>query len=117
MSKQVSFEEIGAVTATFRAEDGVTEGEVVTLTGDAQVAPADAGDPICGVAYNPAGGYTAVQVGGFAYVPVKTALTPGWANLVADGSGGVRVAASDETGARHLVASMDSTAMVAVILL
>ena len=41
---KVSFEEIGAVAATFFAQKEVKAGQVVKMTGNGQVGPCSAGD-------------------------------------------------------------------------
>ena len=63
---KVSFEEIGAVAATFFAQKEVKAGQVVKMTGNGQVGPCSAGDKFCGVALDPMRtGAPAVQVKGF----------------------------------------------------
>lgn len=89
MSK-VSFEGVGAVVATFLAEDGVTGGQVVKVSANGKVAPCAAGDPFCGVAMEPRKGAAAVQVKGFVKVPVTGGLDLGWTQVAADGAGGVK---------------------------
>ncbi len=98
------------MTATFAAGDGVTGGQVVKLTGDSAVAPCAAGDRFCGLAMTPRRGGAAVQVKGFMEVGRTGALDLGWAELVADGSGGVRAAASggSESGVTALVVSVSA---------
>ena len=92
MSK-ISFEDIGSVVATFLADSGVKGGQVVKLTGNGQVGPCSAGDAFCGVALEPRAGLAAVQVKGFVTVSTTGSLTPGWANVEADGNGGVQSSA------------------------
>ena len=75
MSRQVSYEEIGAVTATFIAQSGVEDGMAVKLAGDSTVGPCTAGERFCGVALAPVGGFAAVQVGGFARVKYSERLS------------------------------------------
>ncbi len=106
-----SFEGIGAVAATFGAESGVKGGRVVKLTGANTVGPCADGDKFCGLAMEPRRGGAAVQVKGFCTVPCTGSLVPGWAQLVADGQGGVRAAAGAESGVSALVVSAgtDST--------
>ena len=97
--KKVSFEEIGAVVATFLAGENAKKGQMVGLS---------AGDTVDGVA--------SVQVSGFARVPCSDAgVTPGWVTLTADGTGGVKKAASG--GREYLVVSADADAQTAVVLL
>ena len=88
MSK-ISFEDIGAVTATFAAGEGVEGGQVVKVTGNGTVGPCAAGDAFCGVALEPRKGAAAVQVKGFVTVSCTGDLALGWTALAADGQGGV----------------------------
>ena len=116
MSRQVSYEEIGAVTATFIAQSGVEDGMAVKLAGDSTVCPCTAGERFCGVALAPVGGFAAVQVGGFARVKYSgTGVAPGWVSLTADGSGGVKQAGSGDGARDYLVVSADTTAKTAVV--
>ena len=64
---KVSFEGIGQVCATFLGS-GLTEGQVVKVSGRGTAAPCGEGDPFCGVAVHSAGDACAVQVRGFASV-------------------------------------------------
>ncbi len=99
-----SFEGIGAVIATFAAEDGVKGGEVVKLTGADTVGSCADGDRFCGLAMEPRRGGAAVQVKGFLEVKRTGALDLGWNELAADGAGGVKAAAGN--GVRALVVSV-----------
>lgn len=120
MADHISFGGIGAVVATFAVQEGVKGGQVVKLTGNGQAGPCGSGDLFCGVALEPRAGFGAVQVRGFAEVRTGEKLSPGWAELVADGSGGVRKARAAvqpaegqsgspaEQGVRVLVASAES---------
>lgn len=115
---KVSFEEIGAMTATFYAQEGVEGGQVVQVTGDGTVGACAAGDRFCGAALAVAGDHmAAVQVGGFCTLKAGSGVAPGWAGLTADGAGGVRPAAEGETGRECLVVSVDAAAGTAVVLL
>ncbi|MBU5436020.1 hypothetical protein [Pseudoflavonifractor sp. MSJ-37] len=112
--KQVSFEGIGQVLATFETEEGVKEGQVVKLTGDGRVGPCAAGDPIAGVALVVKNGFASVQVRGFAAV-AASGVTAGWAKLSADGKGGMK---EDSTAGRdYLAADTDSAAGTVTVLL
>ena len=102
---KISFADIGAVTATFMAEEQVQGGQVVKLTGSGKVGPCADNDKFCGVALTPRLGAAAVQVKGFVEVPCTGSLTPGWAALAADGKGGVKVSPS---GVNVLVVSAQS---------
>ena len=114
---KVSFEEIGAVAATFFAQKEVKAGQVVKMTGNGQVGPCSAGDKFCGVALEPRKGHAAVQVKGFVTVSCTGSLTPGWAVLCADGKGGVQAAAAgsddgEPVGVEALVISADTDSAV-----
>ena len=113
MADRVSFGGIGAVVATFAVQEGVKGGQVVKRPGNGQAGPCESGDLFCGVALEPRAGFGAVQVRGFVEVPTSEKLSPGWAELAADGSGGVR-AAGEGQGVRALVvsAASDSAAVV-----
>ena len=112
MSK-LSFEDIGAVVATCMVEEGVTGGQVVKLTASSQVGPCAAGDSFCGVAMEPRGGLAGVQFKGFMTVTCTGELTPGWATLAADGSGGVKTASQ---GVTALVVGMNSDGTAVICL-
>lgn len=112
MSK-ISFEDIGSLMATFYANEGVQDGQVVKMTGNGTVGPCAAGDVFCGVAGMPRNGVVGVQVGGFVKVAVTLPLSVGMVGLVADGKGGVK--AGD--GITALVADVDTVAKTAVICL
>lgn len=115
--KQVSFEEIGAVVATFQAQEGVKAGQVVKITGNGQVGPCGAGESFCGVALSCEDGYAGVQVSGFAAVAVSGAAALGWTELTADGAGGVKTAAQGDAGSKVLVVEMDQAGERAVVCL
>ena len=86
MSK-ISFEDIGNLMATFYAEEGVQDGQVVKMTGNGTVGPCGEGDAFCGVAGMPRAGIAGVQVGGFVKVPATMPMSVGMVGLVADGKG------------------------------
>lgn len=110
MSK-FSFEDIGAVTATFAAGEGVEGGQVVKVTANGAVGPCAEGDTFCGVALEPRKGAAAVQVKGFVTVSCTGDLTLGWTALAADGMGGVK--ASTSGGVTALVVSVgNGTAVI-----
>ena len=64
MSK-VSFEDIGAVIATFAAQDGVKPGQMVKITANGEVGACSAKDAFAGQAQSVRGGFAGVQVKGF----------------------------------------------------
>ena len=112
-----SFEDIGAVVATFQVSGEVKGGQVVKVSASRTVAPCSAGDKFCGVALEPRAGGAAVQVKGFVTVTCTGTLTPGWAVLAADGKGGVQTAAAgsddaDPVGVEVLVVSADTGSAV-----
>ena len=112
-----SFEDIGAVVATFQVSGEVKGGQVVKVSASRTVAPCTAGDKFCGVALEPRAGGAAVQVKGFVTVTCTGTLTPGWALLAADGKGGVQATAAgadDEppVGVEVLVVSADTGSAV-----
>ncbi len=115
MMKQVSFEEIGAVVATFQCDEVIDCGAVVMVSGNGTVEGCDAGDSFCGVALADATDAVAVQMGGFATVAISGTVTVGYKLLGADGDGGVKVVTSG--GRTMLVVSVDSTTSTAVICL
>ena len=110
MSK-ISFEDIGAVVATCQVEEGVTGGQVVKLTGNAKVGPCADGEAFCGVALQPRSTIAGVQFKGFVTVGCADELTVGWATLVADGNGGVKIAA-DGVAAQVVSVNEDGTAVI-----
>ena len=112
-----SFEDIGAVAATFQVSGEVKGGQVVKVSASRTVAPCTAGDKFCGVALEPRAGGAAVQAKGFVTVTCTGTLTPGWALLAADGKGGVQAAAAgsddaDPVGVEVLVVSADTGSAV-----
>ena len=113
MSK-ISFEDIGGLMATFYAQEGVENGQVVKVTGNGTVGPCAAGDAFCGVAGMPRNGAVGVQVGGFMKVAAAQTLSVGKVSLVADGKGGVK---AGENGVNALVVDVDTVGKTAVIYL
>lgn len=111
---KVSFEDIGAVTATFLQGEGVVAGQVVKVTKNGEVGPCGDGDAFCGVALAGRKGFCGVQVKGFLTVPITSPVTLGHVALAADGKGGVKTA---EGGVAALVVSVDEGGKSAVICL
>ena len=107
----ISFEDIGALVATCQVEEGVEGGQVVKLTASSQVGPCAAGDKFCGVVMEPRNGLAGVQFKGFVTVTCTGEMTPGWAVLAADGSGGVKTA-SEGVAALVVGVSGDGTAVI-----
>ena len=113
MSK-VSFEDIGAVIATF-AQDGVKPGQVVKITANGEVGACSANDAFAGQAQSVRGGFAGVQVKGFLTLPITGSVALGRVSLAADGTGGVQTASTG--GVPALVVSVDAAAKTAVVCL
>ena len=113
MSK-VSFEDIGAVIATFAAKDDVKPGQMVKITANGEVGACSAKDAFAGQAQSVRSGFAGVQVKGFLTVPITSPVTLGHVALAADGKGGVKTA---EGGVAALVVSVDEGGKSAVICL
>lgn len=111
---QVSFEEIGAVTATFLAKEDVVPGQVVKITDDGQVGACSDNDAFCGLALSNRKGFAGVQVKGFLTLPISGSVSLGQVILAADGTGKVKTAS---TGVTALVVSVDDAAHTAVVCL
>jgi len=111
---KISFEDVGCLMATFFAQEGVEDGQVVKMTANATVGPCQAGEDFCGVAGMPRNGAVSVQVGGFVKVPVTLPVNVGRVGLAADGNGGVM---ASEEGTAVLVVDVDTVAKTAVICL
>ena len=106
----VSFEEIGRLAVTF-GQEGCQGGQVCKVSGNGAVAPCADGDKFCGIVEHVRGNHAAVQVAGFAEVSIAGAVSLGYVNLCADGSGGVKTGA----GREYLVVSVDEHAQTCVI--
>lgn len=114
MSK-VSFEDIGAVIATFAAKDGVKPGQMVKITANGEVGACSANDAFAGQAQSVRGGFAGVQVKGFLTLPITGSVALGRVSLAADGTGGVQTASTG--GVPALVVSVDAAAKTAVVCL
>lgn len=111
----VSFEGVGQVCATFLG-GGLTEGQVVKLTGNGTVGGCKEDDAFLGAAICCKEDACTVQVGGFVSVGYTgTAPGLGWQALAADGKGGVKTA--DSGGVTCPVVDVDTTAKTVTILL
>ena len=115
----VSFQGVGQVCATFLG-DGLSAGQVVKMSGRGTVGPCSSGDKFCGAAVHCGDGACSVLVSGFVTVEYSgTVPSVGWAELCADGSGGVRSLTEKDTGGgvRCLVVDTDTAEKTATILL
>ena len=117
--KKVSFDEVGAVTATFLTGGMVRVGDVVEMAGDDSVSLCNSGLRFCGQALSAAGdGYAAVQLRGAVTVKYSGAkMTAGWQELTGDGYGGVRVADPDDDSRLVLVLCVDAAGKTVTVLL
>ena len=109
---KVAFDQIGHISATFAADSGEA-GQVCKMAGNGKVAPCGAGEEFIGVMEDIRKGCCAVQLHGFAELAYSgSAPALGYAELVADGNGGVKTG----TGGRTcLVVSVDTNAMKAIV--
>ena len=110
----ISYEGIGEVAVTVGMTDEVKAGMVVRMQENETVCPCADGELFCGVAMKQGGSFGTMQVKGFVCVPYSGEITLGWAELVANGIGGVRVGAN---GVRVMVAHVDTAEHTAVICL
>jgi len=104
---KVSYEGIGQWAATF-ACSGVTEGQIVKVSGNGTVAACEDGDAFCGAAATVArdGAACSVALGGLVTAGFSgTAPALGYTALSADGTGGVKCS---ESGRSYLVVSADT---------
>ncbi len=106
--KQVSYDGIGQVMATFPAAldsqgaDKVTEGAPVKMGAAGTVDLCGDGDAFIGVAMTVRDGCAGVQVRGFVTLPASGSIATGLVTLAANGSGGVKQVSSG--GTAYLVA-------------
>ena len=108
----ISYNGIGHFSVTF-PENGCAEGAVCKLSGDGEAVACNAGDKLFGVVQFVDHGKACVLIEGFVRVAFSgTAPGCGWANLSADGNGGVKV---DSAGKEYLVAEVDATAKTCII--
>lgn len=114
----VSFQGVGQVCATFLGS-GLSEGQVVKMSSQGTVSACADGDGFCGAAVYCRDDACSVQVGGFMTVKYSgTAPGVGWAELHADGSGGVRSSGEKETGGvRCLVVDVNTTEKTVTLML
>ena len=107
----VSFEEIGRLSATFACEQGAA-GQLCKLTANGKVAPCADGDRFCGLIECVRQGVAGVQLHGFAEISYTGAAPAvGYANLQANGHGGVKAAGTQA----YLVVSVNTADKTAVI--
>jgi hypothetical protein len=112
--KNISFDGVGQVLATFQVDSEAIDGGVVAMTGNGTVGLGKENDLPCGVLLNAEeDGMGAVQVEGMATVSFTgEAPGAGYAALVCDGQGGVT---KNANGRLCLVVSVDEDSQTAVI--
>ena len=103
----ISYEGIGEWCATFVC-GAVSEGDIVKVSANGTVGKCTAGDGFCGVVRAVAHDGKSVKYSG-------TAPAVGYAERMADGSGGVSKPGENQSGSSYLVLSVDSAADKAVI--
>ena len=105
----VSFNGMGSMVVTFRAS-AISEGGVAAMMGNDQVGNASGGVAPVGIVLGKRNDHAAVQIQGYVQVPYSGATAPslGWNQLVADGTGGLRVATTGESGRSCLVVNRDT---------
>lgn len=99
-------------TVTFEADSTVAKGSLVKLIDDNTVAACEAGDKVCGICVNVREGYAAVQLYGYAEIPVEGVVSVGYQTLSAASDTSVHF---DAEGREYLVLSV-GTDTVGVIL-
>lgn len=112
-----SFDGIGQWAATFTCAKDIAEGEMVKVSENGAVTACADGDKFAGQAavVGRDGAACSVVLGGMVTVPYTgSAPALGWSNLSANGTGGVKTAAS---GREHLVVDVDATGMLVTFVL
>lgn len=108
----VSFAGFGEAIATFETEEVIQAGMPVKMADNGKVAACAAGEAFIGFAVSQRGDFVGVQLKGYRTAAVTGSVELGWAQLTADGSGGVQTGAD---GVSALVVWAD-TAEIGVIL-
>ena len=111
-----SFEGIGGWAATFACSE-VQNDTVVKITDNGKVGACAAGDAFCGqvISVDGDGAACAVALGGMVTASYTgTAPKVGFANLSADGTGGVK---TDTAGRSHLVTAVNTAAKTVTFVL
>lgn len=113
----VSFSGVGMVCATFLGQ-GLSEGQMVKLSGGAAVAACGDGEAFCGAVAHCGDGACSVQVKGFLTVGYSgTAPGAGPAALCGNGTGGVRASGEGDAETWCQVADVDTAAKTVTVLL
>ena len=109
MNNKVSFDGIGEVAATFRADDKVMKGQTVKLDASGKALPCADNDRFAGVAMTAArDGCATILIGGCITAAVSgSGVTCGYMSLVADGKGGVKKD-TGSAGGEYLVVAVEN---------
>ncbi len=95
--KNISYDGIGAVVATFNVESSVAAGTVVKVSDSCTVASCGEGELFAGVVFDCETPLAAIQLEGFVTVTCTGVIDLGYVSLVGDGDGGVKVASGGVT--------------------
>ncbi len=96
----VSFNTIGEVTATFKINGNLANGDLVTINTDGTVEKAATTEEIIGVCVSTNGVYAGIQIKGGVKVKADSTLTTGYKALTVSADNTVKAAS---TGCMHLV--------------
>lgn len=112
---KVSFNGYGESVTTFEADNSVTPGCPVKMTGNGKVGPCTAKEAFCGIALNVRNGFAAVQLKGFyGKLPYTGSSMAVGAQKLGAASDKVEVTT---TGKECLVVEVDSTTSTCSIIL
>lgn len=105
----VAFNGIENQVVTFQT-GSTAAGNPVVMSANNTVKNAAGGAAPVGILLSKRSGHGAVQIRGYVQVSYSGSAAPGlgWNSLVADGSGGMRLAASGETGRNCLVVNLNT---------
>lgn len=105
----VAFNGIDNQVVTFQADQGEA-GDTMAMEDNNRVTVAPSGAAPVGVLQGKRCGHGAVQIRGYVQVSYSGSAAPslGWNSLVANGNGGMRMAASGETGRACLVVHLNT---------
>lgn len=112
----ISFKGINEQVITFKTEEELEAGTLVTVTDNGTVSACAANDKITGVVVSCRNGLAAVQISGYVTLPYSgTAPTLGWSAICA--SSETKIKADSTNGKLVTVLETDTTALTAGILL
>jgi len=110
----ISYEEMGQVVVTCKADENVNEGCVVCMDENDTVTACAAGKGVCGVALHVSGdGYAAVQIKGMVSVACASGVKPGLLKITAQDGVSIKAAGEADEGRDVLVMNVkDSMAVI-----